>query len=298
MVDDASGALAPTMRVSGAADTSEPRPEIWFRRRINPFSAVRELWSFRELTRTLAERDLRIRYKQAALGIAWAVFLPVILMLAFTLVFKKFAHVDSHGAPYALFAYLGLLPWTFFSSSVADGGLSLTTNTPLLNKVYCPREVFPLGSIVVAATDALIATCVLALLFPITGYAPHWGILYAPLLVLVLLAFTIGVTLVVSATVVYMRDLRLVLPLVLQVGIFLTPVAYNAGVVAKSTSGLALYSALNPLVSVIDGLRRGILFDQAPQWIPLGAAACSSLLVASGGYLLFKKLETGMADVA
>jgi ABC-2 type transport system permease protein/lipopolysaccharide transport system permease protein len=171
-------------------------------------------------------------------------------------------------------------------------------NTPLLNKVYCPREVFPLGAITVAAVDALIATGVLFLLFAITGYAPRSGIVYAPLLLLVLLAFTIGVTLVVSAIVVYMRDLRLVLPIVLQIGIFITPVAYNAAVVTTSTAGFSLYSALNPLASVIDGLRRGILYGQAPQWWPLLAAAGSSLIVVVGGYVFFKRLETGMADVA
>src|SRR5437763_13398207 len=202
----------------------EPRREIWFRRRTNVFTALRELWGFRELTVTLAERDLRVRYKQAVLGVAWAVIAPVVMMVAFTVIFNRFAKVDTGGVPYALFSYLGLLPWTFFATSVSNGGLSLVSNNELLNKLYCPREVFPIAAILDAAVDALIATCVLALLFPITGFAPKAEVYYLPLLLLVLTMFTLGVTLAVSAIVVYARDLRLALPLALQVGLFVTPV--------------------------------------------------------------------------
>src|SRR5207244_10901643 len=112
-----------------AARPSEPRREIWFHRRINVLSALKELWDFRELTITLAERDLRVRYKQAVLGIAWAVIAPVVMMIAFTVLFNRFAKVNTGGVPYALFTYLGLLPWTFFSGAVSTGGLSLTANT-------------------------------------------------------------------------------------------------------------------------------------------------------------------------
>jgi len=281
-----------------AAVPAEPRSEIWFRRRVGLGSALRELWRFRELVLTLAERDLRVRYKQAVLGIAWAVLTPLLLTLAFWLVFSRFQRVDTHGAPYLLFAYLGMLPWSFFSSSLSQGGMNLTTNVPLLNKVYCPREVFPLASIVVAAVDAVIGVALLAVFFPATGYAPKVELFYAPLLLLVLLAFTVGVTLVVSVVLVYMRDLRLVLPLVLQFGIFVTPVAYNSGVLAHSTGELVAYSALNPLVPVIDGLRRGVLYGLPPDWWSLLAGGCTATLVLVGGFVLFKRLETGIADIA
>jgi ABC-2 type transport system permease protein/lipopolysaccharide transport system permease protein len=276
----------------------EPRREIWFKRRTNPIAAMVELWSFRELMLTLAERDLRVRYKQAVLGVAWSVFMPVLLMLVFSIVFTKFGKVNSHGAPYAVFAYLGLLPWTFFSSSLSAGGLSLVSNTPLLNKVYCPREVFPLGSVIVAAFDAIIASFVLVLLFAVTDYGPRWDVVYAPLYLIVLVAFTVGVTLMTSVIVVYMRDLRIVLPLILQVAIFATPVAYNAGVVARSQSKLIIYSALNPLVPVIDGMRRGVLTGEGPIWSSLIAGSCTTVFVLVFGFWLFKRLETGMADVA
>jgi ABC-2 type transport system permease protein/lipopolysaccharide transport system permease protein len=284
-------------RVEAPAPPEPPR-ELWFRRRVQPLAALRELWQFRELTLSLAERDLRIRYSQAALGAAWAILTPLLLMLAFALVFTRFTRIDTHGAPYTLFAYLGLLPWTFFASAVANGGTSLTLNVPLLNKLYCPREVFPLAQVLVAAVDAAMATLVLFVLFAITGYAPRAEAFWVPLLLLVLLAFTTGCTIAISVVVVYMRDLRLALPLALQFAIFVTPVAYGADVIAHSTAQLSLYSALNPLVAVIDGLRRTVLWGQAPEGWPLLAGAGTSTLVLVGGYLLFKRLETGIADIA
>src|SRR5262249_51539918 len=161
------------------------------------------------------------------LGMAWALLTPIVLMLVFTLVFTKFGKVDTGGAPYALFAYIGIIPWSFFSSSVLSGGMSLFANVALLNKLYCPREVFPLGAIAVAAADAVLSVLVLVALFLIEGYAPTIQALYAPIMLVTLLAFTLGITLAISATVIYMRDLRVALPLVIQFAIFVTPVAYN-----------------------------------------------------------------------
>src|SRR5579862_8138130 len=261
MADRESGTVALATERSDATSAvrDQPRPEIWFRRRIRMIGALRELWTFRELVLTLAERDLRIRYKQAVLGIAWAVITPVVMMIAFTFIFQKFAHVKTSGAPYALFSYMGLLPWTFFSGALSTGGVSLVGNVGLLNKLYCPREVFPIAAIVDAAVDALIATAVLAVLFPVTGFAPKIETFSLPLLLLVLIMFTVGVTLAVSAITVFMRDLRLVLPLIIQLGLFVTPVVYGSTSISNSQSFLIVYSILNPLVAVIDGMRSTIL---------------------------------------
>ena len=287
-----------TVPAEGTVDLSGPPPEIWFRRRHTVVGALRELRNYDELMLSLAERDLRTRYKQAGLGIAWAVLTPLLLMLAFTFVFTKFTTVDTGGAPYPLFSYLGLLPWTFFASSLSLGSVSLTNNVSLLNKVYCPREVFPLSQIIIAAFDAMIATLVLIPLFPLLGYAPTVEIYYVPLLLLVLFAFVIGVTLTASITLVYMRDLRFAVPLILQFGIFVTPVAYNAEVVADTPTKMMIYSTLNPLVPVIDGLRRCCLYGEAPQWWPLFGGACTSVVLVVAGFTIFKRLETGIADVA
>jgi ABC-2 type transport system permease protein/lipopolysaccharide transport system permease protein len=279
-------------------DDREPPPEIFFHRKIKLVGSVRELWVFRELVLTLAERDLRVRYKQAALGIGWAVLAPVLLMFASWLVFTRISKVDTHGVPYPVFSYLGLLPWTFFSSALSSGGLSLTMNVPLLNKVYCPREVFPLGAVVVAAVDAVISSFVFVLLCVFTGTAPQAEIVYAPIFLAILLAFTVGVTVAVSVVLVYIRDLRLVLPLVLQFGLFVTPVFYSAESVAKSETRLIIYSALNPLVPVIEGLRATILYGQTPHWGSVVASASSAVVYLVGGIWLFKRLETGIADIA
>jgi len=296
--DDLAAGTPIRHRSGGGAGTEEPREEIWFSRRFGAKQAFRELWEFRGLIRALAERDLRIRYKQAALGMAWAVFTPIVMMLAFTLVFTKFGHVATGGIPYPLFSYIALIPWSFFSAAALTGGMSLTANIVLLNKLYCPREVFPIGAIAVAAVDALLATPVLLILFPLEGYAPAPESLYAPIFVLILLAFSGGVTLAVSATVVYMRDLRLALPLVLQVALFLTPVAYGAEAVAGSRTGLLVYSALNPLVPVIEGLRQTVLLGQSPDWMSVLVGGASATFVLLCGYALFKRLETGIADFA
>lgn len=260
--------------------------------------AVAEVWHARGLIRTLAERDYRVRYKQAVLGFAWAILTPVALMLVFTLVFQRVAKVHTHTqAPYALFSYLGLLPWTFFANSLNQGGISLLTNSPLLNKVYCPREVFPIACLFVAAADTVISLVGIVVLFVVFHTVPHLqAVLYLPLIILVQLAFTLGIVLATSIVVVFFRDLRYVLPVVLQVGLFATPVAYGMDDIPRHLR--PLMSAVNPLAPVIDGYRRSVLMGQPPRWSLLGLGAASSVVVLVAGYLLFKRLEPGIADVA
>ena len=181
-------------------------------------------------------------------------------------------------------------------TSVSLGGQSLVTNNQLVNKVYCPREVFPLASMGVAAADGLLATLVLGLLFVITGFAPKATAVWLPLLLLVQVAFTFGVTLVISAVLVFFRDLRHLLPIILQLGLFATPVAYGMNVVAPSLQ--VVYSAANPLAPVIDGYRRTILYGQAPDWHLLGPGAFTAVALLAVGYVVFKRLEPGFADYA
>jgi ABC-type polysaccharide/polyol phosphate export permease len=281
---------------AASSRVTEPPPEILFRLKVRLVPAIREVWRRRELVRTLAERDLRVRYKQAFLGIAWSILTPLALMVVFTVFFQRVAKVDTGGAPYALFAYLGLLPWTFFSTSVSQGGQSLVLNNQLVNKVYCPREVFPLASMAVAAIDTILATLVLGLLFVITGFAPQPTAVWVPVLLAVQVAFTFGVTLVMSAVLVFLRDLRHVLPIILQLGLFATPVAYGMDVVAPSLR--MLYSTLNPLAPVIDGYRRTVLLGLPPDWGLLGPGAATSVLLLCVGYVVFKRLEPGFADYA
>ncbi len=288
----ANGASARSARAEG------PRPETMFRRHVRLSAALAELWQFREIVITLAERELRARYKQALLGFAWAVVGPVTLMLVFTFFFTRFAHINSHGAPYALYSYLGLIPWTFFYASVNSGGMSIITNMPLVNKVYTPREIFPISSMLVAVVDTAASVLVLGLLFPITGYTPHVQFVYAPILIFVEVLFTLAVTLFIAIMLVYLRDLRHALPLLLQLVFFATPVAYGVSAIANSKALLLLYSALNPLSPVIEGFRRTILFGESPDWLPLAVGAASSAVFLAFAYRLFKRLETGVADIA
>lgn len=273
-----------------------PSPDLRFRRKIRLVSALRELWDSGELIRTLAEREFRVRYKQASLGVAWAVLTPLALMAVFSLFFNRVAEIDTGGAPYALFAYLGLIPWTFFSTSVSQGGQSLVQNVSLLNKVYCPRETFPFASVVVAGIDATLATAVLAILFPLTGFAPKSTTIFLPILLFVQVTFALGVALILSAVVVYLRDLRHALPIILQLGLFASPVAYGLEVVPESIRWL--YALLNPLAPVIDGYRRTVLLGLPPRWTLLAVGAASSATVLLVGYMIFKRLEVNFADVA
>lgn len=273
-----------------------PPADLVFRRRVGARAAVAEVWRFRELLRTLAEREIRARYKQALLGFSWAVITPLVLMVVFSVFVRRVADVDTGDVPYPLFAYLGLLPWTFFSTSLSAGGQSLVTNSSLLNKIYCPREVFPLASVVVAGVDTIISTAILGVLFGVFTFMPKMSSLWVPALLLIQLGFTIAVTLIVSGVLVYLRDLRQALPLLLQFGLFATPVAWGIDVVPPSLQ--VLYSVFNPLAPVIDGYRRTILFDQAPQWDLVLPAAASTAVLLGVGYVVFKRLETGFADAA
>lgn len=275
---------------------TEPPEELRFRRRLTYSAALRDLWHFRELVVTLAERELRARYKQAILGFAWAVLTPLIYMVVFTVFFQRVADIDTGDAPYALFSYVALVPWTFFSNSISLGGTSLIQNIPLLNKVYCPREVFPLASTCVAAIDAAVSLLILGLLFIVYRYPPALTSIWVPLLFAVQLAFTLGLALIMSSVLVYVRDLRHMIPILLQLGLFATPVAY--GIEEIPASFRWLYALLNPLAPVIDGYRETVLFGRPPDWTLLGLGAITATITLVGGYMLFKRLESGFADVA
>jgi ABC-type polysaccharide/polyol phosphate export permease len=276
--------------------TSLPPAELRYRRKVRFGAALRDVWRSRELVRTLGERQLRARYKQAALGFAWSILTPVILMIVFTVFFQRIANVDTGGTPYPLFAYLGILPWTFFSTSFSEGGLSLVQNMSILNKVACPREVFPFSSIAVAGVDTCVAILVLGVLFIIEAFVPRLTSLWVPLIATVQIGFTVGTTLIFSAFLVYLRDLRHILPIMLQLGLFATPVAYSMDAIPEQFR--VAYSALNPLAPVIDGYRRTVLMGLPPNWELLLAGGIAALFWLLVGYAAFKRLETGFADVA
>ncbi len=274
-----------------------PPPELRYRRGLHLRPALHALWESRHIIVNLARREVRLRYSQSVIGIAWALVTPLVLMVVFTVFLSKskITTIDTHGIVYPVFSYTGLLAWTFFSSAVSSAGGVLVGN-PLLNKIYAPREVFSLATMATSGVDSCFASLALILLFVIYGETPQATIVFAPLLILVLVVFTVGVGLIFSSVTVYARDLRYALPLMLQVGLFVTPVIY--GLDAIPSQWRALYVTLNPVAMVIDGLRRTVLFDQAPNWTYFGLASATSIVVLLAGYALFKQLETGFADVS
>ncbi|QKW18830.1 ABC transporter permease [Kitasatospora sp. NA04385] len=292
VIDEPRGQAAPP----GAPVPAGPPPELVFKRRLRPLQVARELWAARELVRALAERDLRARYKQAVLGFAWAVLTPLALCAIFTLVFHRAVKIETGAVPYTLFAYLGLIVWQFFSNTMNQGALSLANNLSLLNKVYCPREVFPLATMLVATVDMVIGVGVLGLMFLVFWTAPAATFLWVLPLLAIQFAFTYGIALILSVAVVYLRDVRHLLPIITQMGVFATPVAYPLAKIPQRLQ--EIYVGVNPLGAVIEGYRKALLYGEAPDARMTLIAAASSLVFLVGGYLVFKKLETGIADVA
>ncbi|MGH2392648.1 MAG: ABC transporter permease [Candidatus Limnocylindria bacterium] len=267
-----------------------------FQRRVRPIMMLRELLGARELVVALTERDFRARYKQTKVGVAWALLPPVMLMVAFSIFAHAAADFDTGGVPYALYVYVALVPWTFFSNSVSAGSGSIMANMALVNKVYCPREVFPLASVGIAAVDGVISLSILGVLFAVFREAPQATSVWVPVLALVQIMMVLGVTLTLAAVVVYVRDVRHIIPMGLQFALLATPIAYGFDEIEPRWQ--PLISAVNPLAPIIDGYRRVVLQGVPPEWNLIGIAAAVSAIWLVGGYVVFKRLETGFADVA
>jgi len=256
---------------------------------------ARELWRHRELLWLLTQREIKVRYKQSALGVAWAVLQPFSLMVVFTVFFSWFARMQSDGIPYPLFSYAALLPWTFFSTSLSFAIPSLIANSHIITKIYFPREVVPLASVMAAFLDFLIASAVFVALLAFYRVAPTWNLLYVAPIVAIQILFTVGVSLLLSAFTVLYRDVRHTLPLVIQIWMFVTPILYPASVVPERWRGW--YFSLNPMAAIIDGYRRAVIQGISPQLKYLLLAAAVSALLVFAGYKYFKHLERDFADI-
>jgi ABC-type polysaccharide/polyol phosphate export permease len=273
-----------------------PPSGLRYRRAFRLKTSVTALWKSRGIVWSLTVRDLRSTYSQEILGFGWALLAPITLMVVFTFLMDRVdTSIDTGGVWYPIFLYVGLLPWTFFSTSLSKGGTSLIGN-PLLNKVYAPREVFPLSNIIVAIVNTLCASIALAILFLIDGTMPSATFFWAFPLLLILLAFATGVTLVIAGMTVYLRDMRHALPLGLQLGLFLTPILFGLNEIPAAWRNL--YVAVNPLGAIIDGMRRCLLWGEAPQASYTIIAAVVSAIWLLGSFMVFKRLETGFADVS
>ena len=259
---------------------------------------LRELWHYRELLYFLTWRDVLIRYKQAVLGVAWAVLQPVLTMIVFTIVFNKLLGVGTgnYDVAYPIFAYSGLLPWQLFSGSLQRSGTSLVGNATLVTKVYFPRLVIPASGVLGALPDFAISIAVLAVLMIVYQVTPTWNIVFLPFLVLLALVTALGVALWLSALNVLYRDVQYIIPFMIQLWMFISPVMYPTTKIAEFPQWVQVIYNLNPMTGVIGGFRWALFGEQAPSgmfWL----SSAMVLVVFVGGLYYFRRMERFFADV-
>jgi lipopolysaccharide transport system permease protein len=254
---------------------------------------VRELLRHRELLATIVQREIKVRYKQASLGILWALIQPLSLMIVFSLFFGKLAKVPSDSVPYPIFSYTGLLPWTFFAASLNAAIPSLANNSHLITKIYFPREIFPLASVLAAAVDFGIA-CLLFGGMLLWYHVPlRLTMGWLPVLLTIQVLFTLGVSLFLSALNVRYRDVRHALPLLIQIWMYASPVVYPASLIPERYRGLYM---LNPLATLLEGYRAVTLHGLPPDLPGLALAAALAAAAFWIGYRYFKWTERTFAD--
>jgi lipopolysaccharide transport system permease protein len=255
-----------------------------------------DLWRYRDLLRTLVWRDLSVRYKQTVIGVLWALIRPVVTLVVFTVIFGRIAKLPSDGnAPYALMVFAGILPWTFFSTGLGEASNSLINNANLISKVYFPRLIVPIATVVVAFVDFLISICILLVLMGWYRFMPDWRIIILPAFVLLVFLASVGPALWLSSLNVKYRDFRYVIPFIVQLGLYVSPVGFSSSVVPPEWR--LLYS-LNPMVGVIDGFRWCILRGQNelnPQGLLVGIAVIAFFLWF--GIRRFRRTERSFADL-
>lgn len=256
---------------------------------------LKELWNYRELLYFFTWRDLKVRYKQTAIGIAWAIFQPFTTMIVFSVFFGGLAKMPSEGVPYPIFVYVGLLIWQFFSSSLSDVSNSLISNQSIVTKVYFPRLILPIANVLTRFVDFFFAAIILIGLMFYYHYSPHLiGLLILPLLILISFLAATGGGLILASINVKYRDVRYILPFFIQTLLFVTPVIYPASIAGK----YAWILALNPMTGVIKAAHAAILGNAPVNWTLLGISGITCLVIFILGVFVFKKTEGLFADLA
>lgn len=254
----------------------------------------RDLWRFRELFYILSWRDLKVRYKQTALGVAWSVIRPVLTTIIFYVVFNRIAKLPTPGAaPYMLMIFAGMVPWQFFSNALSEASNSLVGNSNLISKVYFPRMIIPASSVITSMVDLLISLGIMVIMFVIYQFLPGWHVIFLPVFILIAFIASFGIGLYITALNVKYRDFRYIIPFIIQFGLYVTPVGFSCSVVPAE---YRLLYALNPMVGVIDGFRWCLLGEQMYWpgfWISM--AVCGLFLWI--GVRHFRKTEKSFADI-
>jgi lipopolysaccharide transport system permease protein len=253
-----------------------------------------ELWRSRELLYFLAWRDVKVRYKQAALGAAWAIIQPLFAMLIFTFFFGRLASMPSDGIPYSLFCFCALVPWTYFSGTLGQAGNSLVSNTNLITKVYFPRVLLPAASAVSGLLDFAIGSAFLVVMMAYYGVKPGWTLMLWPIAVLNMVICTLGVSMFFAGLNVRYRDVKYVIPFLIQLGLFVTPVIYPASFVPAR---FRLLLALNPLSGIIEMFRTSLFPQRHLDLRLLAISQVTTVLLFAIGAVYFRKSERTFADI-
>ena len=278
-----------------AAHPSSERPLVVIERRKSwLWATLRDLWAYHELLYFLTWRDVKVRYKQATLGVMWAVLQPLLMMLIFSLFFGQLLNVPSDGIPYPLFAFAGLLPWTFFATAATTSGNSVVNNANRITKVYFPRVIVPTASVAAVLVDFAITCAVLGLLMAFYGEAPGWGVLMLPVLVALLTALALGFGVLMSALNVRYRDVRFALPFLIQLWFFASPIIYPSSHVPGRWRWVL---ALNPMTGIIEGFRVALFGRAGFDWRALSVSAVITAALLVTAALTFRRMEKTFADV-
>lgn len=255
----------------------------------------KDVWRYRELFYFLAWRDILVRYKQTTLGIAWALVRPLLTMIVFTIVFSKLARLPSGNIPYPLLVLAAMLPWQFFAGAVAESGNSLIGNSNMISKVYFPRLVIPVSSVMVSFVDFMISGAIIFAMMVWFSFTPDWRLLALLPLMLLVFAAALGTGLWVAALTVKYRDFRYISPFILQLGLYVSPVGFSSAIVPEQWR--LLYS-LNPMVGIIDGFRWALLAGESPlYWPSLLISIILTLFLLISGTMYFRKTERSFADL-
>jgi len=253
-----------------------------------------ELWHFSELLYFLAWRDVKVRYKQAAFGAAWAIIQPLFTMFIFTFFFGRMANIPSGGIPYPLFFYTTLVSWTYFAGTLGQAGNSLVSNAPLITKIYFPRILLPASSALSSLLDFGVGSSFLVVMMLYYRIAPTWKIVFWPLVVLDMLVVTLGISMWLAALNVRYRDIKHVIPFMVQLGLWVTPVLYP---VSYLSPRWRLLLALNPLSAVMEAFRASVFPKYQLDWRLMATSLGTSLLFLVIGVLYFRKAERSFADI-
>jgi len=254
---------------------------------------LHELWNYRELLASFTMRDIKIRYKQTALGFAWAIIQPLFMMLIFTIIFGGFAKIPSDGVPYPLFSFAALLPWMLFSEGLTRSTMSMVANSNIMTKVYFPRLIMPISGILSPLVDFAVSIAILIVMMAYYGFVPTWNVVFLPLFIILALATSLGVGLWLSALNVKYRDFQYTVPFLIQIWMYASPVVYPASMLPKAIQPLY---GLNPMAGVIEGFRWALLGTEVPGSMIFVSVAVVAVLLVSGMFY-FRRMEQYYADI-